>query len=99
MRVSNRGRQSWSSRLNPPVHLAYQVVDQQQTVLLRDGPRTPLPLPVYPGKKLSFVFFLRRPELPLPDGARLRLTLVQETVAWWETGPEWQPAVIANPWR
>jgi len=97
VRLTNRGRKAWSTCNLPPVHLAYQAVDRAGRLLLMDGERTQLPVPVYPGTHLTLPMQLGAPPAALPPQTLLRLTVVQETVAWWEASPNWQPAQIALP--
>jgi hypothetical protein len=97
VRVNNQGRSIWSTCHEPPVHLSFQVVDRDGNILLGDGQRTPLPVPIYPGTRLSLPMYLGMPPLGLPRNSELRLTLVQETVAWWDRTALWQPVRIPLP--
>jgi acetolactate synthase-1/2/3 large subunit len=98
VRVSNQGNQAWSSITAPPVHLAYQVLDHKGTIILADGQRTSLPVPVYPGKRLTFAVNVHIPSFGLlPSTSQLRFTLVQETIAWWDETGAWKPVTIPLP--
>ena len=98
LRVTNRGSKIWSSCNEPPVHFSYQVLDRNGTIILLDGERTKLPLPVYAGQHLTYSMNLHIPSANLlPSTGRLRFTLVQETIAWWEETAAWKPAQIPLP--
>ena len=60
------------------------------------GRRRPdrLPLPVTPGRSLTFPIYLDLTICNhLPAAAAVRITLLQENVAWWEAStPRWSPA-------
>jgi hypothetical protein len=97
LRVTNEGGALWWSGDEMPVHIACQFLDDEGKVVFGEGPRTKLPLPVLPGKTLTFpiqidLAFCRR--LPVTV---LRITLVQETVAWWRRTDAWLPAIVGLP--
>jgi hypothetical protein len=96
--VRNCGRAVWSSRNEIPVHLAYQIVNECGEVIVPDSARTALPLPLLPGQELTFTVTVDLSCcLALPMATALRLTLVQEGVAWWQANDSWTPAVIPVP--
>jgi hypothetical protein len=96
--IRNCGRAVWSSRNEIPVHLAYQIMNERGEVIVPDGARTALPLPLLPGQELTFTVTVDLSCcLALPMAAALRLTLVQEGVAWWQANDSWTPAVIPVP--
>jgi hypothetical protein len=98
VRVTNESRKTWSSCNEPPLQLAYQVVGRAGELLL-EGQRTPLPVPLYPDAHLTCRMYVGMPSLDLPSSSRLRITLVQETVAWWEESVFWRPAYLPLPPR
>lgn len=100
LRVTHRGTAPWSSQNRRPIHVALQVLDQAANVVVPEGPRLRLPVPVLPGRRLTFpvavdAALYRR----IADAVALRFTLVQETVEWWGPTDLWRPAVIRLPWR
>ena len=94
VRVTNRGGCAWSSGDEPPVFASYQVLHRAGGALLREGCRTYLPLPVQPGRSLTFDLRLDPTVDDFGDEAALRITLIQEGVAWWEATERWTPAVV-----
>jgi len=98
VRLTNRGRLPWISATETPIQLSYQLLDLRGDVVFPEGARIPLPLPLLPGRSLTF-------NIPidlgicrhLPMAASLRLTLVQETIAWWLPTERWKPAVVPLP--
>lgn len=96
--LRNSGRAVWSSRNEMPIYLAYQVIDESGEVLVPDGVRTALPLPLLPGKEMTFMVTADlSPCVALPQAAALRFTLVQEGVAWWQCTDTWAPAIVPVP--
>jgi hypothetical protein len=97
VRVTNQSRKTWSSCNEPPIHLAYQVVGRAGDILLPEGQRRPLPVPVYPDARLTCRMYVGLPALDFPPTAKLKITIVQETVAWWEESVFWKPAYLPLP--
>ena len=79
--VRNDGTEAWPCDGTLAVHLSYRWIDAAGNVIPVEGKRFNLPAPVEPGATAAVAF--TRPEPP-PDAARLRLTLVQELVAWFD---------------
>ena len=79
--VRNDGTEAWPCDGTLAVHLSYRWIDAAGNVIPVEGKRFNLPAPVEPGATAAVVF--TRPEPP-SDAARLRLTLVQELVAWFD---------------
>jgi hypothetical protein len=96
LRLLNRGAAIWSSCHEPPLTIGYQVLDRAG-VIVADGERTPLPMPVYPGRTMTLNIRLKPTVLVAQAGAYARLTLVQETVAWWLDSPTWKTATVPVP--
>lgn len=96
LRISNRGREVWSSCNRPNVVISYQVLDRQGNTV-GEGERTPIPMPVYPGRVMSINIRLKPEPLVTQAAVYLRMTLVQETVAWWQESPTWKLATIPVP--
>jgi FkbM family methyltransferase len=80
--ITNRSRWWLSSGFEHPVHAAFRIFDESGATVTRDGHRTPLPQPIAPGESADLDLFV---ELPREPGRyRLRLTLVQEHIAWFD---------------
>ncbi len=98
VQVSNASRATWASENDYPIHVSYQVVNAAGGVLLADGARTRLPLPVTPGRSLTFPIYMDLTICHhLPAAAAVRITLLQENVAWWEASERWSPALVPLP--
>jgi hypothetical protein len=77
--VKNPGQETWASRGKAPVTVSYKWFDRG-SMLLIEGERTLLPRAVSPGEAVPLDVKVVAP----PQGGRfaLRITLVQEGVAW-----------------
>ena len=94
--VRNDGIEVWPCDGTLAVHLSYRWIDAAGEVIPVEGKRFKLPAPVEPGATTAVVFAPPEP----PSGAtKLRLTLVQELVAWFDTagGPTLDLAVVRAP--
>jgi hypothetical protein len=82
VRIRNTGDQTWLASGLRPVNAAYHWLDGEGNVVLYEGHRTPLPRDLNGGDEVVVEMIVEAPERP---GARiLRVTLVQESVAWFE---------------
>ena len=74
------------------VHLSYRWIDADGNVIPVEGRRFNLPAPVEPGATAAVAFAPAEP----PGAARVRLTLVQELVAWFDDvgGPTLDLSVV-----
>jgi Wzt C-terminal domain/Sulfotransferase family len=79
--VRNDGIEVWPCNGTLAVHLSYRWIDADGKVIPIEGKRFNLPAPVEPGATAAVAFAYSEPP---PDAARLRLTLVQELVAWFD---------------
>lgn len=68
-----------------PVHLSYHWFDARGNIALFEGVRTPLIPSIEPGDSQAYEMKIGAP--PAPGEYRLRLTLVQEGVAWFDDLP------------
>ncbi|HLY17765.1 MAG TPA: DUF4915 domain-containing protein [Bryobacteraceae bacterium] len=85
VRVVNRSNYLLQSAPANPVHLSYHWLDQESVPVVFDGLRTRLQPVLYPEMANTYRLTVRSPE---EDGVyRLRLTLVQEGVRWFDTPP------------
>jgi hypothetical protein len=98
LRVTNRGRAVWSSDNLLPLFVAFQVLGPEGEAVFPEGPRTRLPIPVMPGKSLTFPLSVDLNICRyLTAGAAVKITLIQERVAWWEQTQLWTPAIVDLP--
>lgn len=72
----------WSSQAENPVVFSYHWLDVNEKVLVWDGERTDLPSPVPPQASISLNATIKAPDIP--GKYTLRLTMVQEGVAWFD---------------
>jgi hypothetical protein len=84
--VKNSGTEIWPATADPTgkyvVHLSYHWLANAGTVVVRDGVRTELPQDLAPGEAVALAATL---QAPAEAGEYvLRLTMVQEQVAWFE---------------
>ncbi|HKI04645.1 MAG TPA: hypothetical protein VKK31_21880 [Thermoanaerobaculia bacterium] len=79
-RVFNRSGQTWMADGAARVNLSYHWLDESGKVVVRDGLRTQIPLPVPPGGRVSVEQKVVAPEVP--GRYVLELDPVFETVAW-----------------
>jgi hypothetical protein len=84
VRLSNRGDIDLKSRLPNPVHLAFHCYSPDNQTLAFDGVRTGIPL-LRAGAVIETPMYLQAPEVR--GMLRFRVTLVQESVAWFDSPP------------
>lgn len=96
LRLNNRSRRVWSSAQQPPTQISYHGLDRMGRAVA-EGERTILPMPVYPGRTMTLNIRLRPTALVAQVCASLRMTLLQEGVAWWDGSPTWKTATIPVP--
>jgi hypothetical protein len=91
--ISNRGKLGWHSGGPRPVMLSYHWLDERGAVRVFDGVRTVLPAAgLAPGASAPWHADVEAPAIP--GSYILVLTMLQETVAWFET-MDFEPARIA----
>jgi len=94
--LKNDSRWCLSSYGPSPVKASYHWLDDQTgDVTLFEGVRTEIFPPLPSGKSHHYRLLVRAP--PSPGSYRLRLTLVQETIAWFDAGTS--PCFIELPIR
>ena len=85
--VKNIGKQTWPATGDREgknaVHLAYHWLDKEGKTVVGDENRTGLPHDLAPGESVSLDASIQAPKQV--GDFRLRLTMVQETVTWFET--------------
>jgi hypothetical protein len=98
IRVTNQGRALWSCDNRIPLSVSYQVIDSRGNPLFSELTRFPLPIPLTPGRSVTFPVTL---DLALCKSqvaaAAIQITLVQERVAWWQKTALWSPALVELP--
>jgi hypothetical protein len=82
MTFRNSGSQAWPALGRRAVRVAYHWLDQHGDIIEFEGLRTPLPHDLAPGESVTLACFVRTPESP--GALRLRWTLIQEDVAWFD---------------
>jgi hypothetical protein len=98
LRVVNNGRAALSSHTRLPLAVSFQILDAVGRVLNYGSARHPLPIPVLPGKSLSFALGLDLTGHRWhPTASALKLTLVQDQVGWWEATGRWTPMIAPLP--
>jgi hypothetical protein len=97
VRLTNAGQAVWSSTGELPLHVGYRLIAADGRILGWEGPRSPLPVPIQPGRSLSFALALDLPTDNHLPAVAVRITLVQEMVAWWEQSEDWTPALLRLP--
>jgi hypothetical protein len=83
--VKNTGKEPWpvfGFKDISPVHFAYHWLDETGKIYQRDGERTGLPHVVAPAQEVSLRAIVKAPAQP--GRFILRLTMVQEDVAWFD---------------
>jgi hypothetical protein len=99
--VKNTGTVPWPAfgfRDLSPVHLAYHWLDETGRMYQRDGERTGLPHVLAPGEEISLRAIVQAPAQP--GRFILRLTMLQENVAWFDARgakPLDLPIVVTRP--
>jgi hypothetical protein len=99
--VKNTGKVPWPAfgfRDISPVHLAYHWLDETGRMYQRDGERTGLPHVLAPAEEISLRAIVQAP--PQPGRFILRLTMLQENVAWFDARggePLDIPVVVTKP--
>jgi len=84
--VSNGTAQRLGSYHPAPTHLSYHWFDADGNVTTFEGLRTPLIPPLHPGASQTYELKVAAP--PAPGDYRLRITLVQESVRWFDELPQ-----------
>ncbi len=82
VRLTKHSDGSWPARGDRPVHLSYHWLDRSGATVIHDGVRTPIPDGISLEEPTPLVMDVQTP--PAAGDFRLRLTLVQENVAWFE---------------
>jgi uncharacterized protein (TIGR03032 family) len=97
IRLTNQGQAVWSSGGDLPVHVVHRLQTVDAQVLVAEGTRTRLPVPVHPGKSLTFRLAVDLSLCRYLPAANVWISLVQESVAWWEQTSSWKPALLRLP--
>ena len=83
VRVKNISQETWpAGKVENPVNLAYHWLDSTGKIIVLDGIRTPLPTDLAPGSSVNLQARIQAPDQP--GSYTLQLTVVQESVAWFE---------------
>jgi hypothetical protein len=83
VRVKNISQETWpAGTVENPVNLAYHWLDSTGKMIVLDGMRTPLPNDLAPGSSVNLQAKIQAPDQP--GSYTLQLTVVQESVAWFE---------------
>jgi hypothetical protein len=81
--VKNTGKENWPPPADKPINFAYHWLDETgQKMIVQDGIRTALPQGLAAGGQINLQAQVQAPDQP--GKYILRLTLVQEIVAWFE---------------
>jgi hypothetical protein len=80
--VKNTSNFTWSSQTTNPVNFAYHWLDANGEVSVWDGVRTALPSDLPPSASTTLNATIKAPDVP--GQYTLRLTMLQEGVAWFE---------------
>jgi hypothetical protein len=83
IRIKNVGDQTWPSSGPRPVHVSYHWLDESGNMVIFDGLRTPLPQDMRGGDEADLHVSVKAPVSP--GAYTLRITLVQENVAWFDS--------------
>jgi len=83
VRVKNISQETWpAGTVENQVNLAYHWLDSTGKIIVLDGIRTPLPNDLAPGSSVNLQARIQAPDRP--GSYTLQLTVVQESVAWFE---------------
>lgn len=82
VRIENPGIETWTSVGSAPVNVSYKWF-QDKKILPIEGDRTPLPKPIDPKASADMILHIVAPNQA--GKYELRVTLVQEGVAWFMT--------------
>lgn len=80
--IRNTSSEVWPSKGGSPVHLSYHWLDKAGNVVVFDGERTALPMDIEAGGSANVRALIKAPERP--GNYILRMTMVQEFVAWFD---------------
>ena len=83
VRIENPGPETWPSTGRFPVNISYKWLDGGPMLLPIEGERTPLPAPIPAGHAINVDVRVIAPDQP--GQFALRITAVQEGVAWFMT--------------
>jgi uncharacterized protein (TIGR03032 family) len=97
IRLTNEGQAVWSSGGELPLHVVHRLQTVDGQVLVPEGPRTRLPVPLHPGKSLTFTLAVDLTLCRYLPAAAVWISLVQESIAWWEPTSAWKPALLRLP--
>ena len=92
VRLKNAGDVSWVSAGDTPLYLSYHWVNLTSGRVFAEGPRTPFPVPIEPGRALTLPLRVDTPKEP--GTYILRIRLVHEYVRWIEPSLDLHIAVI-----
>jgi hypothetical protein len=95
LRLTNLGSAVWSSHDDGPVWLGHEILSAEQAVLCPAPPVQDLPMPVLPGRTLTFSALLDLSAAAWVGlASHVRLTLVSADGSWWRAHGSWQPCVL-----
>ncbi|HEY9807159.1 MAG TPA: hypothetical protein V6D04_11365, partial [Candidatus Obscuribacterales bacterium] len=80
--LKNTSNFIWSSKAENPIVFSYQWLDADDKIVVWNGERTDLPQAVSPQESIRLNATIKAPALP--GTYTLRLTLVQEKIAWFD---------------
>jgi len=81
VKVKNISQETWpAGKVENPVNLSYHWVDSTGKMIVLDGARTFLPNALAPGSSVNLQAKIKAPDRP--SSYTLQLTMVQESVAW-----------------
>jgi hypothetical protein len=95
--LRNEGAHTWLPGGDNPYHLSYKWLDLERNVLIADGLRTPLRLPVAPLEEIRLDAAIR---FPATSGDYiLQIDMVHEFVTWfqWKGSPVYESEVAVQP--
>jgi 2-polyprenyl-3-methyl-5-hydroxy-6-metoxy-1,4-benzoquinol methylase len=94
VRLANKGRERLASLPPNPIHVSYHWKDSEGKMVVFDGHRTPLSLPLSSGEERLIMVDVKAPEIP--GLYNLVLTLVQELCFWFEDIESFNSVTIKN---
>lgn len=80
--IRNTSSEEWPSKGGSPVHFSYHWLDKAGNIVVFDGERTALPMDIEAGESVNIRALIKAPERP--GNYILRMTMVQEFVAWFD---------------
>jgi hypothetical protein len=95
LRLTNRSHSIWSSHDDGPVRLGHEILAADGAVLSLAPPLQDLPMPVLPGRTLTYPAVLDLSAAAwLPLATHVRVTLTSADGSWWRAHESWQPCTL-----